>query len=173
MLDKENDTLLIINSPNSPLIKLLIAYKTKLIISELEQDKDSKSFNIKKENKSLIFPDDILSIHYLSSLNKIVISCVSNKTIYLIDEKIIYDEKRISEFNVEKDALIFQSNKKMTSIISYKENEEKYFLLISDKFGEITMKPIIKEENKESFAKEIKIVTGHCDTINYLKFSFQ
>ena len=172
MLDKENDTLLIINSPNSPLIKLLIAYKTKLIISELEQDKDSKSFNIKKENKSLIFPDDILSIHYLSSLNKIVISCVSNKTIYLINEKIIYDEKRISEFNVEKDALIFQSNKKMTSIISYKENEEKYFLLISDKFGEISMKPIIKEENKESFAKEIKIVTGHCDTINYLKLSY-
>lgn len=172
MLDKENDTLLIINSPNSPLIKLLIAYKTKLIISELEQDKDSKSFNIKKENKSLIFPDDILSIHYLSSLNKIVISCVSNKTIYLINEKIIYDEKRISEFNVEKDALIFQSNKKMTSVISYKENEEKYFLLISDKFGEISMKPIIKEENKESFAKEIKIVTGHCDTINYLKLSY-
>ena len=154
------------------MIKLLIAYKTKLIISEIEQDKDSKSFNIKKENKSLIFPDDILSIHYLSSLNKIVISCISNKTIYLIDEKIIYDEKMINEFNVEKDALIFQSNKKMTSIISYKENEEKYFLLISDKFGEISMKPIIKEENKESFAKEIKIVTGHCDTINYLKLNY-
>ena len=173
MLDKEND-ILIINSPNSLLIKLLIAYKTKLIISELEQDKDNKNFNIKKENNELfiIFPDDILSIHYLSSLNKILISCVSNKTMYLIDEKIIYgDEKTINEFNVEKDALIFQSNKKMTSIISYKENEEKYFLLISDKFGEISMKPITKEENKESFAKEIKIVTGHCDTINYLKLS--
>ena len=174
MLDKEND-ILIINSPNSPLIKILIAYKTKLIISELEQDKNLKKLSIKKEKNeiSLTFPDDILSIHYLSSLKKILISCISNKTMYLIDEKIFYgDEKTISEFNVEKDSLIFQNNKKMTSIISYKENEEKYFLLISDKFGEISMKPITKNENKESFAKEIKIVTGHCDTINYLKLSY-
>ena len=60
----------------------------------------------------------------------------------------------------------------MTSIISYQENKDKYFLIISDKFGEISMKPINKNETKESFAKEIKIVTGHCDTINYLKLSF-
>ena len=170
MLDKEKDTL-IINS------KLLFTYKNKLIISDIEFDKDLKKSPINKNNNisTLQFPDDILSIHHLSSLNKILVSCISNKTLYLLDEKIIYsDQKSLSEFNLEKDekdSLIFQNNKKMTSIISYKENEEKYFLLISDKFGEISMKPITKEENEESFSKEIKILTGHCDTINFLKLS--
>ena len=167
MLDKENDTL-IINS------KLLFTYKNKLIISDIEFDKDLKKSPINKNNNisTLQFPDDILSIHHLSSLNKILVSCISNKTLYLLDEKIIYkDQKTLSEFNLEKDALIFKSNKKMTSIISYQETKEKYFLLISDKFGEISMKPIIKEENEESFSKEIKILTGHCDTINFLKLS--
>ena len=168
MLDKENDILIIKSS------KILIAHKTKLLIADLEQDKDSKNIKLSKDKKifSLNFPDDILSIHHLSSLNKIVVSCISNKTLYLIDEEIINgDEKTIAEFTIEKNALIFQSNKKMTSIISYQETKEKYFLLISDKFGEISMKPITKEETKESFAKEIKIVTGHCDTINYIKLS--
>ena len=168
MLDKENDILIIKSS------KILIAHKTKLLIADLEQDKDSKNIKLSKDKKifSLNFPDDILSIHHLSSLNKIVVSCISNKTLYLIDEEIINgDEKTIEEFTIEKNALIFQSNKKMTSIISYQETKEKYFLLISDKFGEISMKPITKEETKESFAKEIKIVTGHCDTINYIKLS--
>ena len=167
MLDKEKDTL-IINS------KLLFTYKNKLIISDIEFDKDLKKSPINKNNNisTLQFPDDILSIHYLSSLNKILVSCISNKTLYLLDEKIIYnDQKTLSEFNLEKDALIFKSNKKMTSIISYQETKEKYFLLISDKFGEISMKPITKEENEESFSKEIKILTGHCDTINFLKLS--
>ena len=174
MLDKENDILLI-NNPNSSSFKLLISNKSKLIISDIELDKDSKKIKQEKNINSLIlnFPDDILSIHHLSSINKILISCISNKTLYLIEEKIIFgDEKSISEFNIEKDALIFQNNKKMTSMISYQENKDKYFLIISDKFGEISMKPINKNETKESFAKEIKIVTGHCDTINYLKLSF-
>ena len=168
MLDKENDILIIKSS------KILIAHKTKLLFADIEQDKDSKNIKLSKDKKifSLNFPDDILSIHHLSSLNKIIVSCISNKTLYLIDEEIINgDEKTIAEFTIEKNALIFQSNKKMTSIISYQETKEKYFLLISDKFGEISMKPITKEETKESFAKEIKIVTGHCDTINYLKLS--
>ena len=168
MIDKERD-ILIINS------KLLIAYKSVLIIADIELNKDSNKIillNKEKNSNSLQFPDDILSIHYLSSLNKILISCISNKTLYLIPEKIIAgDEKSLKEFNLEKDALIFQSNKKMTSIISYQENSDKYFLLISDKFGEISMKPITKEETRESFSKEIKILTGHCDTINYLKLS--
>ena len=127
MLDKENDTL-IINS------KLLFTYKNKLIISDIEFDKDLKKSPINKNNNisTLQFPDDILSIHYLSSLNKILVSCISNKTLYLLDEKIIYNaQKTLSEFNLEKDALIFKSNKKMTSIISYQETKEKYFLLIS------------------------------------------
>ena len=168
MLDKENDILIIKSS------KILIAHKTKLLFADIEQDKDSKNLTLSKDKKifSLNFPDDILSIHHLSSLNKIIVSCISNKTLYLIDEEIINgDEKTIEEFTIEKNALIFQNNKKMTSIISYQETKEKYFLLISDKFGEISMKPITKEETKESFAKEIKIVTGHCDTINYLKLS--
>ena len=174
MLDKENDILLI-NNPNSSSSKLLISNKSQLIISDIELNKDSKKINQEKNINSLIlnFPDDILSIHHLSSINKILISCISNKTLYLIEEKIIFgDEKSISEFNIEKDALIFQNNKKMTSMISNQENKDKYFLIISDKFGEISMKPINKNETKESFAKEIKIVTGHCDTINYLKLSF-
>ena len=168
MIDKEKD-ILIINS------KLLIAYKSVLIIADIEFNKASNKIillNKEKSPNSLQFPDDILSIHYLSSLNKILISCISNKTLYLIDENIITsDEKSLKEFNLEKDALIFQSNKKMTSIISYQENSDKYFLLISDKFGEISLKPITKEETRESFSKEIKILTGHCDTINYLKLS--
>ena len=167
MLDKEKD-ILIINS------KLLFTYKNKLIISDIEFDKDLKKSPINKNNNisTLQFPDDILSIHHLSSLNKILVSCISNKTLYLLDEKIFYgDKKSLSKFNIEKDALVFKSNKKMTSIISYQETKEKYFLLISDKFGEISMKPITKEENEESFSKEIKIVTGHCDTINFLKLS--
>ena len=169
MIDKERD-ILIINT------KLLISHKKQLIISEIEFDKDSKNILPKKNSnsKTIQFPDEILSIHHLTSLNKILISCISNKSLYLIDENIINkDEKILSEFNIEKDALIFLNNKKMTSIVSYQENKEKYFLIISDKFGEVSMKPITKEETKESFAKEIKIVTGHCDTINYLKLSFE
>ena len=168
MLDKEND-ILIINSS-----KILIAYKTKLFIAEINQEKDTKNIKISKDKKiiSLNFPDDILSIHHLTSINKIIVSCISNKTLYLINEDIINkDAKTIEEFNIEKDALIFQTNKKMTSCVSYQETTEKYFLLISDKFGEISIKPITKNETKESFSKEIKIVTGHCDTINYIKLS--
>ena len=168
MIDKEKD-ILIINS------KLLIAYKSVLIIADIELNKASNKIiilNKEQSLNSLQFPDDILSLHYFSSLNKILISCISNKTLYLIPENIITsDEKSLKEFNLEKDALIFQSNKKMTSIISYQENSDKYFLLISDKFGEISLKPITKEETRESFSKEIKILTGHCDTINYLKLS--
>ena len=168
MIDKEKD-ILIINS------KLLIAYKSVLIIADIEFNKASNKIillNKEKSPNSIQFPDDILSLHYFSSLNKILISCISNKTLYLIPENIITsDEKSLKEFNLEKDVLIFQSNKKMTSIISYQENSDKYFLLISDKFGEISLKPITKEETKESFSKEIKILTGHCDTINYLKLS--
>ena len=169
MLDKEND-ILIINSSK----KILIANKTKLFIVEIEQEKDTKNITLSKSKKifALNFPDDILSIHHLISLNKIIVSCISNKTLYLISEEIINkDEKALNEFNIEKDALIFQSNKKMTSIISYQETPDKYFLLISDKFGEISIKPVTKFETRESFAKEIKIVTGHCDTINYIKLS--
>ena len=169
MLDKEND-ILIINSSK----KILIANKTKLFIVEIEQEKDTKNITLSKSKKifSINFPDDILSIHHLISLNKIIVSCISNKTLYLISEEIINkDEKALKEFNIEKDALIFQSNKKMTSIISYQETPDKYFLLISDKFGEISIKPVTKFETRESFAKEIKIVTGHCDTINYIKLS--
>ena len=169
MLDKEND-ILIINSTK----KILIANKTKLFIVEIEQEKDTKNITLSKSKKifALNFPDDILSIHHLISLNKIIVSCISNKTLYLISEEIINkDEKALNEFNIEKDALIFQSNKKMTSIISYQETPDKYFLLISDKFGEISIKPVTKFETRESFAKEIKIVTGHCDTINYIKLS--
>jgi len=169
MLDKEND-ILIINSSK----KILIANKTKLFIVEIEQEKDTKNITLSKSKKifALNFPDDILSIHHLISLNKIIVSCISNKTLYLISEEIINkDEKALNEFNLEKDALIFQSNKKMTSIISYQETPDKYFLLISDKFGEISIKPVTKFETRESFAKEIKIVTGHCDTINYIKLS--
>ena len=169
MLDKEND-ILIINSTK----KILIANKTKLFIVEIEQEKDTKNITLSKSKKifSINFPDDILSIHHLISLNKIIVSCISNKTLYLISEEIINkDEKALNEFNIEKDALIFQSNKKMTSIISYQETPDKYFLLISDKFGEISIKPVTKFETRESFAKEIKIVTGHCDTINYIKLS--
>ena len=169
MLDKEND-ILIINSSK----KILIANKTKLFIIEIEQEKDTKNITLSKSKKifSINFPDDILSIHHLISLNKIIVSCISNKTLYLISEEIINkDEKALNEFNLEKDALIFQSNKKMTSIISYQETPDKYFLLISDKFGEISIKPVTKFETRESFAKEIKIVTGHCDTINYIKLS--
>ena len=169
MLDKEND-ILIINSSK----KILIANKTKLFIVEIEQEKDTKNITLSKSKKifSINFPDDILSIHHLISLNKIIVSCISNKTLYLISEEIINkDEKALNEFNIEKDALIFQNNKKMTSIISYQETPDKYFLLISDKFGEISIKPVTKFETRESFAKEIKIVTGHCDTINYIKLS--
>ena len=169
MLDKEND-ILIINSSK----KILIANKTKLFIVEIEQEKDTKNITLSKSKKifALNFPDDILSIHHLISLNKIIVSCISNKTLYLISEEIINkDEKALNEFNLEKDALIFQSNKKMTSIISYQETPDKYFLLISDKFGEISIKPVTKFETRESFAKEIKIITGHCDTINYIKLS--
>ena len=169
MLDKEND-ILIIDSTK----KILIANKTKLFIVEIEQEKDTKNITLSKSKKifALNFPDDILSIHHLISLNKIIVSCISNKTLYLISEEIINkDEKALNEFNIEKDALIFQSNKKMTSIISYQETPDKYFLLISDKFGEISIKPVTKFETRESFAKEIKIVTGHCDTINYIKLS--
>ena len=169
MLDKEND-ILIMNSSK----KILIANKTKLFIVEIEQEKDTKNITLSKSKKifSINFPDDILSIHHLISLNKIIVSCISNKTLYLISEEIINkDEKALNEFNIEKDALIFQSNKKMTSIISYQETPDKYFLLISDKFGEISIKPVTKFETRESFAKEIKIVTGHCDTINYIKLS--
>ena len=169
MLDKEND-ILIINSSK----KILIANKTKLFIVEIEQEKDTKNITLSKSKKifSINFPDDILSIHHLISLNKIIVSCISNKTLYLISEEIINkDEKALNEFNIEKDALIFQSNKKMTSIISYQETPDKYFLLISDKFGEISIKPVTKFETRESFAKEIKIITGHCDTINYIKLS--
>ena len=169
MLDKEND-ILIINSSK----KILIANKTKLFIVEIEQEKDTKNITLSKSKKifALNLPDDILSIHHLISLNKIIVSCISNKTLYLISEEIINkDEKALKEFNLEKDALIFQSNKKMTSIISYQETPDKYFLLISDKFGEISIKPVTKFETRESFAKEIKIVTGHCDTINYIKLS--
>ena len=169
MLDKEND-ILIINSSK----KILIANKTKLFIVEIEQEKDTKNITLSKSKKifALNLPDDILSIHHLISINKIIVSCISNKTLYLISEEIINkDEKALNEFNLEKDALIFQSNKKMTSIISYQETPDKYFLLISDKFGEISIKPVTKFETRESFAKEIKIVTGHCDTINYIKLS--
>ena len=169
MLDKENDILIIDSSK-----KILIANKTKLFIVEIEQEKDTKNITLSKSKKifSINFPDDILSIHHLISLNKIIVSCISNKTLYLISEEIINkDEKALKEFNLEKDALIFQSNKKMTSIISYQETPDKYFLLISDKFGEISIKPVTKFETRESFAKEIKIVTGHCDTINYIKLS--
>ena len=169
MLDKENDILIITSSK-----KILIANKTKLFIVEIEQEKDTKNITLSKSKKifSINFPDDILSIHHLISLNKIIVSCISNKTLYLISEEIINkDEKALNEFNIEKDALIFQSNKKMTSIISYQETPDKYFLLISDKFGEISIKPVTKFETRESFAKEIKIVTGHCDTINYIKLS--
>ena len=176
MLGKEKDILIItpsdIKNTNQ---KLLIAYKNTLIISNLEKEKNL--INIQKTNEqsknstSLLFPDDILYIHYLSSINKILISCVSNKNLYLINEDIIYDNKKISDFNVEKDALIFQGNKKITSIIDTQESKDKYFLLISDKFGEISIKPITKEETQESFSKEIKIVSGHCDTITFFKQS--
>ena len=170
MIDREKD-ILIITSQKFNSTKLLISHKTNLIISSIEYNKDTKSITVTPDSTSIIsFPDDILSIHHLSSINKILISCVSNKSLYLLEEKIIYENKKfLAEFNPEKDGLIFQNNKKMTAILDIKENEEKYFLIISDKFGEISLKPIKKEESKESFEKEIKIVTGHCDTIVYLK----
>ena len=110
MLDKEND-ILIINSS-----RILIAHKSKLIIAEIEQNKDSKNIVLSKNKKifSLNFPDDILSIHHLTSIKKIIISCISNKSIYFINEELIFsDEKTLTDFTVEKNALIFQSNKKI------------------------------------------------------------
>ena len=173
MLDKDRD-ILIITPPESSNQnkKILIAYKNSLIITNLEKEKDTNNIIINQENiSSLTFPDDILSIHHLASINKILVSCITNKNLYLIDENIIYDNKKISEFNPEKDSLIFQGNKKITSIIDTQESKDKYYLLISDKFGEISIKPITNKETQESFSKEIKIVSGHCDTINFFKQS--
>ena len=171
---KEKDILIISSTEqNEEIPKILITHKNTLIISNLETNKNTNVNTLNSANiSSLKFPDDILSIHHLASLKKILISCVTNKNLYLIDENIIYDDKKIKEFNIEKDALIFQGNKKITSIIDTEESKEKYFLLISDKFGEISIKPITNKETKESFAKEIKIVSGHCDTIIYFKQSF-
>ena len=173
MLDKGKDIIIIPPADSKEAFtKLLIANKNNLIISNLGKEKNSENMIINKENSSsLLFPDEILSIHHLPFLNKLLISCVSNKTLYLIDKNIIYDNKKITEFNIEKDALVFMGNKKITSIIDTEESKEKYFLLISDKFGEISIKPISNKETKESFSKEIKIVSGHCDTINYFKQS--
>ena len=173
MLDKERDILIISPTDSNPYQKLLIAHKNNLIITNLEKDKEKDSkLIIDKEKLSLLsFPDDILSIHHLPSLKKILVSCITNKNLYLIDENIIYDNKKISEFNIEKESLIFQGNKKITSIIDVEESAQKYFLLISDKFGEISIKPITDKETQESFSKEIKIVSGHCDTIIYFKQS--
>ena len=173
MIDKEKD-IIIIKSKKLSLTKLLIAQNSNIIISTISYNKESKSIEIIPDTISIIsFPDDILSIHHLASINKILVSCISNKNLYLLEEKIIYEDKKyLSEYNPSKDALIFQNNKKMTAILDFQEKPEKYFLIISDKFGEISLKPIIKEENKDSFEKEIKIVTGHCDTITYLKKSF-
>ena len=173
MLDKEKDILIIPPTDSNPHPKLLIAHKNNLIITnfEKEKDKDSKIIINDEKISSLSFPDDILSIHHLSSLKKILVSCITNKNLYLIDENIIYDNKKLSEFNIEKESLIFQGNKKITSIIDVEESAQKYFLLISDKFGEISIKPITDKETQESFSKEIKIVSGHCDTIIYFKQS--
>ena len=173
MLDKEKNILIIPPKDSNPYPKLLIAHKNNLIITDLEKEKEKDSKNIinKEKISSLLFPDDILSIHHLSSLKKILVSCITNKNLYLIDENIIYDNKKISVFNIEKESLIFQGNKKLTSIIAVEESKQKYFLLISDKFGEISIKPITEKETQESFSKEIKIVSGHCDTIIYFKQS--
>lgn len=175
MLDKDKDKDILIIPPSESSktnTKLLLAHKKSLIITNIENGKDSKDIIINKENiSSLLFPDDILSIHHLNFINKILVSCITNKNLYLIDENIIYDKKKINEFNIEKDALIFQGNKKITSIIDIEESKDKYFLLISDRFGEISIKPITNKETQESFSKEIKIVSGHCDTINYFKQS--
>ena len=173
MIGKEKDILIIPPSDSkdsNP--KILISHKKSLIISDLEKDNNSKNLIIIKEKTSaLLFPDDILSIHHLSFLNKILISCVSNKNLYLLDKNIIYDAKKIKEFDLKKDALIFQGNKKITSIIDIEESKDKYFLLMSDKFGEISIKPITHKETQETFSKEIKIVSGHCDTIVFFNQS--
>ena len=173
MLLKEKDILIISSSikQKDPIQKILIIHKNNLLISNLETNENNNITINSKDTSSLSFPDDILSIHHLTLLNKILVSCVSNKNLYLIEENIIYDTKKISEFNIENDSFIFQGNKKMTSIIDVEESKDKYFLLISDKFGEISIKPITNKETKESFSKEIKIVSGHCDTINFFKQS--
>jgi hypothetical protein len=173
MLVKEKNILIMpIQDSNNSHQKILIAQNKTLIISDIEKEKDTQNISINKDKiSSLLFPDEILSIHHLSSLHKILISCVNNKNLYLFDENIIYDKKKLEEFNIEKNALIFQGNKKITSIIDIEESKDKYFLLISDKFGEISMKPIKSDETQENFAKEIKIVSGHCDTIVYFQKS--
>ena len=173
MLGKEKDILIIppLDSKNLNQ-KILISHKKSLIISDLEKDKTSENIIINKEKtSSLLFPDDILSIHHLLTLNKILISCVTNKNLYLLDQNIIYDEKKLKEFDIKRDTLIFQGNKKITSIIDIEESKNKYFLLISDKFGEISIKPITDKETQETFSKEIKIVSGHCDTIIFFNQS--
>ena len=173
MLVKEKNIIIIPSStPNNSSPKILISHKNTLIISDLEKEKNTQNITITKEKIStLLFPDEILSIHHLPSLKKILISCINNKNLYLFDDNIIYDNKKLSEFNIEKNSLIFQGNKKITSIIDIEESKDKSFLLISDKFGEISIKPIKKDETQESFSKEIKIVSGHCDTIVYFQKS--
>ena len=96
MLDKERDILIISPTDSNPYQKLLIAHKNNLIITNLEKDKEKDSkLIIDKEKLSLLsFPDDILSIHHLPSLKKILVSCITNKNLYLIDENIIYDNKK-------------------------------------------------------------------------------
>ena len=170
---KEKDILIISSTEQKEEIpKILITHKNTLIISNLETNKNTNVNTLNSTNiSSLKFPDDILSIHHLASLKKILISCVTNKNLYLIDENILYDSKKISEYNLEKDSFVFQGNKKITSIIDTEESKDKYFLLISDKFGEISIKPITNKETQESFSKEIKIVSGHCDTIIFFKQS--
>ena len=163
----EKDILTLENSKNSSKEsqKLLIAYKNKIIITDICKNKISEKI------LSITFPDEILSIHNLKSINKILVSCSSNKTLYLFNSELIFNETNISEFKIEKDCFLFLNSKKITSIIDYEETKELYFLLISDKFGEISLKPVSNKETKETFEKEIKIVCGHCDTINFFKQS--
>ena len=167
-MSKNEKDILILENPKNPSKenqKLLIAYKKQLIITNTIQNKISENI------LSISFPDEILSIHNLQSINKILVCCLSNKTLYLFDSEIIFNNSKISEFKIDNDCFLFLNSKKITSIIDYQETKELYFLLISDKFGEISLKPVSNKETKESFSKEIKIVCGHCDTINYLKLS--
>ncbi|MCQ2816421.1 MAG: TMEM199/VMA12 family vacuolar ATPase assembly factor [archaeon] len=81
--------------------------------------------------------------------------------------------KNISLYSFEDNSVLmtYKHPKKITNAFVYDENSSVIYLIIADKFGEITIKKIPKPITKENFESKGKIMTGHCNIIDYLQVS--
>lgn len=181
-----------INDPNNTVE--FIPSENKISAYLKPKSSDSKEITLIQEFMISEIKDNVLEYHLLIK-HKLLIVISSLKTIYFFNVDFIINNNNKTEVvkdikDISKEAKLlftYQHSKKLTGSYVYTDNNNKDFLIFSDKFGEIYLLDVEEHINNNNYYNENKeknyndkdklekapkapiyMLYGHADSISYI-----